>query len=424
MEPDVELKLKRLILDEQFTSLQNLVNKEVNLMDILRVSQKELQHSNFLAWAFNPNESHNLGDFIVKEFIKIYFHENGYQDLGFEHGLSVFDFAALDFDDLEIRREYKNIDLILLSNKNKLSLTIENKIYSGERKGQLKKYREQVERDFSDFKYKIYIYLSLEDQVISEDERDCYIQLNYTRIVKVIENTLSSRKVSLAQNTRFVFEQYLQTLKSMLNMNKEIEDVVQELYKEYKVAFDLVFKYAMIAEANETNAISNELADLISKEPSITPFVSNRTYRRFHPIFLQNNLSSLQKIGIASPGDKLEDGWIYLFEFNIRKDKVTFDFKIGNGDQSIRTKLYQIYKKYPNIFTTGLKKELSPQWHLVFQREILSKRDIECYLYDDNDTQNLLVSRFNTLIAKDIKKIIECLENEIKQNASEPTNSH
>ncbi len=47
MELDVELELKKLILDDKFTSLQNLVNKEVNLMDILKVSHKELQHSNF-----------------------------------------------------------------------------------------------------------------------------------------------------------------------------------------------------------------------------------------------------------------------------------------------------------------------------------------------------------------------------------------
>jgi hypothetical protein len=44
---NLETELKELMLDEDFTSLQNLVNEEVNLMDILRVSHKELQHSNF-----------------------------------------------------------------------------------------------------------------------------------------------------------------------------------------------------------------------------------------------------------------------------------------------------------------------------------------------------------------------------------------
>ena len=106
-----EIELKELMLDEDFTSLLNLVNEEVNLMDILRVSHKELQHSNFLAWLFNPNESHNLGDFAIKEFVKIYFKENQYKDFGNSTGLSVFDFVRLDFDDLEIRREYKNTEV-------------------------------------------------------------------------------------------------------------------------------------------------------------------------------------------------------------------------------------------------------------------------------------------------------------------------
>lgn len=92
MDSDVESQLKELILDDDFTNLQNLVNEEVNLMDILRVSHRELQHSNFLSWLFDPNATHSLGDFAFKEFIKIYFKENEFQNLGVDNGLSVFDF--------------------------------------------------------------------------------------------------------------------------------------------------------------------------------------------------------------------------------------------------------------------------------------------------------------------------------------------
>jgi hypothetical protein len=77
----VELELKELILDEEFCNLQNLVDTEVNLMEILKVSHKELQHSNFLAWLFDPNANHKLGDLALKEFIKIYFKENQFQNL-------------------------------------------------------------------------------------------------------------------------------------------------------------------------------------------------------------------------------------------------------------------------------------------------------------------------------------------------------
>jgi hypothetical protein len=412
MESNVESELKKLVLDEKFNSLQNLVNEEVNLMEILKVSHKELQHSNFLAWMFNPNGSHNLGDLFLKEFIKIYFRENGHQNLGTEFSLSVFDFVLLDFSDLEIRREYKNIDLILLSKKNKFCLVIENKIYSGERTGQLKKYREQIEQELAEFKYRIYIYLSLHDQQISEDERDKYVQLNYSHIVKVLECVLNSKSVHLAEKTKFVFEQYLQTLKSMLNMNKEIEQVAQELYRAYKPAFDLVFKYTMSSDNDETSAISNKISELIENETTIKPFHSNKTYKRFQPVFLRNNLNQLKKHGLVTTDDDLKNNWVFLFEFNIRKNKVTFDCKVGDGEQNTRKKLYDIYKKYPAVFTRNLSKELSPQWHLVFQREILSQSEIESYLSDEK-SQKSLTERFVNLIKNDIPKIVGCIETEI-----------
>ena len=135
MDSDVESQLKELILDDDFTNLQNLVNEEVNLMDILRVSHRELQHSNFLSWLFDPNATHGLGDFAFKEFIKIYFKENEFQNLGVEIGLSVFDFIHFEFDDLIIKREFKNIKLLYSYHKNKFFLLMENKIYSGERAG-------------------------------------------------------------------------------------------------------------------------------------------------------------------------------------------------------------------------------------------------------------------------------------------------
>lgn len=413
MVKDVETQLKELILDEDFASLQNLANKEVNLMDILRVSNRELAHSNFLAWMFNPSESHNLGDFAIKEFIKIYFLGNQFQNLGNESGLSVFDFVQMDFSDIDIRREYKNIDLILLSNKNKFCIVIENKIYSTEKIGQLKKYREFVETEYVDFKHKIYIYLSLNEQEITEEEYDYYIQLNYVHIIKLIDKILSSQYLNLSNQTRFVFDQYLQTIKSMLNKNDEIKQVAEMLYKKYKSAFDLVYKYSGPANFNE---IANIIQDLIKNEKTIRPFYSNNTYVRFQPNFLYENLESLINSGLVSESDDLTNNWEYLFEFNVRNHQVMFDFKIGEGDQLIREKLYGIYSKYPEIFNKVIRASgrLSGKWHLAFQRQILSKSEIEKYFTDENyDIRGVLSRRFEDLINNDLPKIIKCINAEL-----------
>ena len=412
MDSDVESQLKELILDDDFTNLQNLVNEEVNLMDILRVSHRELQHSNFLSWLFDPNATHGLGDFAFKEFIKIYFKENEFQNLGVENGLSVFDFIHFEFDDLIIKREFKNIDLLFLSPKNKFFLLIENKIYSGERAGQLKKYRNIVNKLYAGYNYQIYIYLSLKDQIINEEEAKYYVQLNYSHIIKLLERILLNPQLNLADKTKFVFEQYLRTLKSMLNQNKKIEEITKSLYRKYRSAFDLVFKYNASTETTEIGEILNEL---IKSESIIKDFHSNKTYLRFQPNFLYENSEKLIQNGLLTSLDDLKDNWVYLFEFNVRNSFVKFDLKIGRGDQKIREKLYNIYSKNKNFFQRMGKKEIAPEWHLSFQKMILTQDEILSFM-ESGDTENvreIITARFRNLIDNDLAKYLQIINEEI-----------
>ncbi len=63
------------------------------------------QPSNLLAWLFNPNGTRGLGDLFIKEFLKNYYKENFYQDLGNASiELHVFDIGGLDLSGLEIKR--------------------------------------------------------------------------------------------------------------------------------------------------------------------------------------------------------------------------------------------------------------------------------------------------------------------------------
>jgi PD-(D/E)XK nuclease superfamily len=405
---DIESQLKELILDEDFTNLQNLASDEVNLMDILGVAHKELQHSNFLAWLFNPNESHNLGDFAVKEFIKLYFRENEFADLGLQTKLSVFDFVHLDFDDLEIRREYKNIDLILLSRKSEFCIVIENKIYSGEGKGQLKKYRELIETEYPEFKQKIYIFLSLFEQNITEEEQDYYVQLDYTHIVKLIEQVILQK--SLKDKSRFVFEQYLQTLKSMLSQNKEIEEIAQRLYKKYKSAFDLVLQYAKFdGLLNE-----NKLLELIRDSDYLTPYSSNRTYIRFHPKFLFELLPKMKEKNFVPVDFEMNDNFVFHYEFQVRRNFINFRIYVGDGNQTVRKNLYQLFLRHQDVFSSVLKrKELSRMWHQSFHKDIVKKSEFEKSLEDENfDLEGLIERRFRELVDKDLPKIEQVFRKE------------
>ena len=80
----------------------------------------------FLAWLLNPNESHNLRDTFLKHFLL---------DISVE-------FDTLNFQDFEIRREWKNIDLLIITNG--FAVCIENKVDSQEHSNQLVRYKEII----------------------------------------------------------------------------------------------------------------------------------------------------------------------------------------------------------------------------------------------------------------------------------------
>ena len=68
--------------------------------------------------------------------------------------VSVFDIDYWDFNDAEILREWKNIDILIRCDDKELICAIENKIYSREHGNQLQKYKEVVKNEYP--KGKIY----------------------------------------------------------------------------------------------------------------------------------------------------------------------------------------------------------------------------------------------------------------------------
>ena len=148
-------QLDNLLLSEDLEELNNLTG-HFNIFNALKLQNNEIRHSNFLAWLMTPYESHKLGDYFLKEFLKSAIKE---YSLNTDISLSLKDIAFLKFDDAEIRREYKNIDLLIVSAQNKFVCIVENKIWTGEHDCQLERYAGIVDTEFNGYQ-KLYIYLA------------------------------------------------------------------------------------------------------------------------------------------------------------------------------------------------------------------------------------------------------------------------
>lgn len=113
------------------------------LFKILKVDKFEIRHSNMIAWLLEPTENHHLGSMFVNKLLSKTFVKAENEEL-----ISQYNFIKLhkqSLQDLEVFREVqtknnKRIDILAISEAQKVAILIENKYKSSESDGQLQNY--------------------------------------------------------------------------------------------------------------------------------------------------------------------------------------------------------------------------------------------------------------------------------------------
>jgi len=212
-------KLKKLEKDFDFERLE-LNLKLPNIFRILRISRTEIRHSNFLAWLLNPNESHNLRDTFLKHFLL---------DISVE-------FDTLNFQDFEIRREWKNIDLLIITNG--FAVCIENKVDSQEHSNQLVRYKEIIKESFPKHQH-YFVYLTTDGDEPSDIEYEKY---SYSQVVETLTHALQLYERRLTSEVKQYIQDYIEILKIEIMKEHELNDLALKIYNNHKEALDFIFE--------------------------------------------------------------------------------------------------------------------------------------------------------------------------------------
>lgn len=222
---------KFIINNVKLEKLESRLNK-FNPLNILKVNEYEIRHSNVLAWLLDPNENHGLGEEFIKKFLGEVILLNEDKDLE----ISVLDIYLNNFYDIQVLREWKNIDILAISHSNKMIILIENKVKAKENKGQLKRYNDIVETKFKDYK-KLKVFLTVEGEEPSENE---YVICNYYSILKILTNIMKLNSGSLNDKVEDFISYYIEVLKDIVDEDEEIIDLCREIYKENKKIIDYI----------------------------------------------------------------------------------------------------------------------------------------------------------------------------------------
>ncbi len=236
-------KLKELLLDsELLEELKNKTDNSVNIFDILKVSKFEIRHSNMLAWLLDAKENHGLGDDFIKRFISYLAKRCDSDDEALKLLMSNATFT--------IRREWKNIDLLLISPESKIVIVIENKFGSGEHDGQLFRYKNMISDRFWDYQ-QYYLYLTLDGHISSDP--DVWCSLGYENIIEWIELSLNTSIIN--SEVSQILKQYLSILRrEIMGYSREVIELCNKIYEKHKDALDLIYE-----NINERDDISNIL---------------------------------------------------------------------------------------------------------------------------------------------------------------------
>ncbi|WP_265447792.1 PD-(D/E)XK nuclease family protein [Acetivibrio straminisolvens] len=281
-----EEAIKNFLLDINcLDALKPWISK-INIFDILKISRTEIRHSNILAWLLDANENHGIGDIFIRSVIQRLIQNN--LDYFNSNKINVLELLTLDFSNFTIMREWNNIDILLLSQKDRFVICIENKINIGEHSNQLVRYREKVQETFpkEEGYDAIFIYLT-PDKALPSDI-DAWMPLSYVEILDILNNSIDDK--GLEPRVKLIIENYIETLRRYVVKDKELVQICINIYKKHKQALDLIFEN----RPDSGNIVADIVKEYLTNRANISrdiiyePNYSTKTLQRFSTDYFNN----------------------------------------------------------------------------------------------------------------------------------------
>lgn len=218
-----------------------------NPIKTMGMERMEIRHSAILGWLLSPQETHGLGDKFLKAFLAEAL--RGHNESLLPSALQV---SQADMMDAEVRREWRNIDLLALSPSNGWIFIIENKFDSNLHSNQLQTYMDVINSTYmggETYQSARGIFLSLWDE--EADER--YAPINYSSIFELLERQVLSGNQPLSNEVEIFIRHYLEVIREATGMSEErtdMEKLARQLYRDHKRVLDFIVKHGKSTDFN------------------------------------------------------------------------------------------------------------------------------------------------------------------------------
>lgn len=320
-----------------------------NPFNVLKIEKYEIRHSNVLAWLLNPSENHGLKDYFLKKIISQMVLKNE-EVFGVKINLTEIHFA--DFSDSIVKREEGNIDILLLSDSNKLILLIENKINSKESEHQIANYLKYTDKNYPDFRIIPLLLTKFGDEPKDKVKIGVFTHEEiYKQIIELLRHKGDILKTEVVSFLKF----YLKTLQKNLGMDEELKKLCLKIYENHKHAIDMIM----------TSVVDNKT----SLKPTFDEFISNFDIEKINYndtvlFFLPKDIIEIFKqvnINLSNPypiffwisknGDERIKFVIEVGQFSKGENRASFMEHLYKEGYRISSKSKELGSKYTRIFS-------------------------------------------------------------------------
>ncbi len=392
-EDSIKEKIGDLLLCNDFKRL-TYKKDEANIFKIINMADKEIVHSDMLAWLFNPYENHNLNDKVLKEILM----QLSKKDAEY------INLLLLDYSDLEVYREYtvdngRRIDIVMESKNNKVIFIIENKIWSGEGDNQLEDYKNYIDEKYSDYN-RIFLFLTPEKE--RKEKYKGYIHITYSMIYSVLNCVLQENQIKFEISV--IIRQYKEIIGRYImgSIDKEMVDLCRKLYVEHKEALDKIMQYG-----NTTYYLTEVINEILDNEQIYNGKVILKNYG--HIVYLPHCKSETrEKLQCGFQKDR--EYLALTISIEIKDENVTIYLQGSGRNENNTAEQNNNYDKLKNIFEKDLNKKINKWgWYILTDTNFKS----EVYTNNEEYIKKVKDSLYDKLAEPiaEFNKIISLFEN-------------
>jgi hypothetical protein len=349
---DIQL-LENFLQDDDLESLEDIA-QEFNVFEVLGAVWQEIRNSNFLAWLLDPAANHGLGDYFLKRFLWKTTSLAKERSIG---TITPIDVDGLDLGSVSVRREWRAIDILLLSDAQQFVCAIENKVGAAEHSGQLERYAGVCRNEFPDYAHHFVFLTAHGDEPSDQD----WIAIDHGFVCDSVERMIHAKEASLGDEVRIFLRHYCSMLRRHIMGESTIVELCQKIYAKHQRALDLLFEY----RPDKQTEVKNIIEQIVSEDSDFELVPSGKAYIHFAP-------SSWASPELRESGEGTAR--ILTFMFQNSPEYLRLHLEIQPGDQSIRTHIHEIARQSSNFSAPA---KLYSRYCRIFKRDFLRASDYE-----------------------------------------------